>query len=161
MDTSESQATEHSLAFIGTATTLLRLGPFTVLTDPNFLHKGQRAYLGKGLVAKRLTSPAMSPGDLPVLDAVVLSHLHGDHWDRVAQRQLDHDVLVLTTPPAARRLRRGGFVAARGLSTWESQTLQKPGAWLRVTALPGRHALGRLRHLLPPVMGSLLELGDS
>lgn len=37
-----------TLTFIGTATTLLRVGSFTVLTDPNFLHKGQRAYLGKG-----------------------------------------------------------------------------------------------------------------
>jgi hypothetical protein len=31
------------LTFIGTATTLLRLGDFTLLTDPNFLHRGQRA----------------------------------------------------------------------------------------------------------------------
>jgi len=35
-----------SLSFIGTATTLLRLGPFKILTAPNFLHRGQRAYLG-------------------------------------------------------------------------------------------------------------------
>ena len=27
-----------SLTFIGTATTLIRLGSFTVLTDPSFLH---------------------------------------------------------------------------------------------------------------------------
>jgi L-ascorbate metabolism protein UlaG (beta-lactamase superfamily) len=39
----------HSLTFIGTATTVLRLGGFTLLTDPNFLHRGQRAYLGYGL----------------------------------------------------------------------------------------------------------------
>jgi len=38
-----------SLTFIGTATTVLRLGDFTLLTDPNFLHKGQRVYLGYGL----------------------------------------------------------------------------------------------------------------
>jgi L-ascorbate metabolism protein UlaG (beta-lactamase superfamily) len=38
-----------SLTFIGTATTVLRLGGFTLLTDPNFLHRGQRAYLGYGL----------------------------------------------------------------------------------------------------------------
>ena len=47
------------LTFIGTATTLLRLGPFTVLTDPNFLHRGQWAYLGKGLVSRRVTEPAL------------------------------------------------------------------------------------------------------
>ena len=47
-----------TLTFVGTATTLLRLGPFTDLTDPNFLRKGQLAYLGKGLVSRRRTSPA-------------------------------------------------------------------------------------------------------
>ena len=57
------------MTFIGTATALLRLGPFTVLTDPNFLHAGQRAYLGHGMWSKRLTDPAfahrdMQPGSL-------------------------------------------------------------------------------------------------
>ena len=91
------------LTFVGTATTLLRLGAFTLLTDPNFLHQGQRAYLGKGLWSRRLTEPAMQPAQLPDLDAVVLSHLHGDHFDRVARRDLSRDQPVLTTTAAARR----------------------------------------------------------
>jgi hypothetical protein len=62
-----------AITFIGTATTIVRLGSFTVLTDPNFLHHGQRAYLGKGLWSRRLTEPAMQPADLPALNAVVLS----------------------------------------------------------------------------------------
>ena len=32
-----------TLTFIGTATTVLRIGSSTLLTDPNFLHRGQRA----------------------------------------------------------------------------------------------------------------------
>jgi hypothetical protein len=62
-----------TITFIGTATTIVRVGSFTVLTDPNFLHRGQRAYLGKGLWSRRLTEPAMQPADLPALNAVVLS----------------------------------------------------------------------------------------
>ena len=46
---------DSSLTWIGTATVLLRHGGFTLLTDPNFLHRGQLAYLGKGLVSRRLT----------------------------------------------------------------------------------------------------------
>ena len=38
-----------SLRLIGTATTLLSYGGITILTDPNFLHRGQKAYLGKGM----------------------------------------------------------------------------------------------------------------
>jgi L-ascorbate metabolism protein UlaG (beta-lactamase superfamily) len=85
-----------SLTFVGTAATLLRIGSLTVLTDPNFLHRGQRAYLGKGLWSRRLTDPALEPEDLPALDMVVLSHLHGDHFDRVARRRLDRAVPVVT-----------------------------------------------------------------
>lgn len=148
-----------TLEFIGTATTLLRLGPFTLLTDPNFLHRGQRAYLGKGLWSKRLTEPSRQPGDLPPLDAVLLSHLHGDHFDRVARRGLDHDLPVVTTPQAAGRLRRWDFAGAQGLSTWETWRTERDGTTLSVTAVPGTHAPGPAKALLPPVMGSVLELG--
>jgi L-ascorbate metabolism protein UlaG (beta-lactamase superfamily) len=144
------------LTFIGTATTLLRLGSFTLLTDPNFLHRGQRAYLGKGLWSKRLTEPACRPDGLPALDAVLLSHLHGDHFDRVARRELSRDQPVLTTPDAARRLERWGF-HAQGLATWETTTLSKGEESLTVESLPAVHARGVLGRLLPPVMGSMLE----
>jgi L-ascorbate metabolism protein UlaG (beta-lactamase superfamily) len=146
-----------TLTVLGTATTLLSYGGITVLTDPNFLHRGQRAYLGKGLWSRRLTEPAMQPADLPPLDAVVLSHLHGDHFDRIARRELPKDLPLLTTPAAARRLRRQGFARAAGLQTWQSQEVSRGGARLRVTAVPGRHARGLLQAALPPVMGSVLE----
>lgn len=151
-----------TMQFIGNATALLRCGPFTLLTDPNFLHRGQRAYLGAGLSTRRLTEPAMSIDELPRLDAVVLSHLHGDHWDRVARAKLDRGLPVVTTPHAAHRLQGWHrFRHAVGLRTWESHTLVKDGALLRITAMPGRHAPGAVRMLLPPVMGSLLEFGPA
>lgn len=146
----------HTLTFGGTATTLLRLGRFTLLTDPNFLHRGQRAYLGKGLWSRRLTDPALSPADLPELDAIVLSHLHGDHFDRIARRELGRDQPVLTTPAAARRLSRWGFVT-EGLRDWQRVHLTKGEEELVVEAVPGVHARGLLAPLLPPVMGSVFE----
>jgi len=146
-----------SLTFIGTATTLIRLGEFTVLTDPNFLHRGQRAYLGKGLWSRRLTEPALGIDHVPPGNAVVLSHLHGDHFDRVARAHLRRDAPVLTTPHAAPRLARWGF-RAEGLETWQSASLGDAGEILHVTALPAVHARGVMSRLLPPVMGSLLEL---
>lgn len=149
-----------TLEFVGTATTILRLGPFTLLTDPNFLHRGQRAYLGKGLWSKRLTEPSMQPRQLPELDAVVLSHLHGDHFDRVARRGLDRALPVLTTTAAARRLHRWGFSSAEGMHTWQSTQLRRAGHRLAITAVPGTHAPGPLSRLLPPVMGSVVELTD-
>ncbi|TDB92786.1 MBL fold metallo-hydrolase [Actinomadura sp. 7K534] len=151
-----------TMQFIGNATALLRCGPFTLLTDPNFLHRGQRAYLGNGLTTRRLTDPALRIEELPRLDAVVLSHLHGDHWDRVARAKLDRGLPIVTTPHAARRLQGlHRFRHAVGLRTWESHTLVKDGAQLRITSMPGRHAPGPARLLLPQVMGSLLEFGPA
>jgi L-ascorbate metabolism protein UlaG (beta-lactamase superfamily) len=156
----DAAACDGSLLFIGTATTLIRYGELTVLTDPNFLHQGQRAYLGRGLSAKRLTEPAMSVEQLPPLDAVVLSHLHGDHWDREAQRGLDHAVPVVTTPHASKRLQWRGFSRALGLETWGTHQIVRGQTQLAVTAMPGRHAPLPVRKLLPSVMGSMLEFGS-
>jgi L-ascorbate metabolism protein UlaG (beta-lactamase superfamily) len=153
--------TAGSLQFVGNATTVLRLGPFTLLTDPNFLHKGQWTHIGQGVVSRRLTDPAIEVADLPELDAVVLSHLHGDHFDRVASRELARDLPVLTTSHAAKRLRRRGFREAAPLRTWETVTLSRGAAKLTVTSLPGRHALGPLGRLLPPVMGTMLEYREA
>lgn len=151
------------ILFVGNATLLIRYGALTLLTDPNFLHRGQYAYLGKGLVSRRLAEPALSPEELPDdLDAVILSHLHGDHWDRTARRRLDRSLPILTTPHASRRLQAlHGFSRAVGLRVWQEHTLVRDGTLLRLTALPGRHAPGPARWLLPPVMGSLLEFGDA
>ena len=139
-----------TLTFVGNATVLLRYGDLTVLTDPNFLHRGQHAYLGYGLVSARRHDPAIDVRDLPPLDAIVLSHLHGDHWDRVAQRHLDRDLPVLTTPHAAKRLHRRGFSRAVGLPTWQRHTLTTGGAQVVVTAAPGEHAPVVARRLRLP-----------
>jgi L-ascorbate metabolism protein UlaG (beta-lactamase superfamily) len=151
---SSSRAT---LTFIGTATMLLEIGPFTLLTDPNFLHRGQYAYLGYGLVSRRRTEPARTIDQLPRLDAVLLSHMHGDHWDRVAKRGLSRELPIYTTEAAARALRRQGFGAAQAMRTWDSTTLERAGHTLTITSTPGRHAVGAARRLLPPVMGSVLD----
>jgi L-ascorbate metabolism protein UlaG (beta-lactamase superfamily) len=150
---------EGSVTFVGNATTIIRYGGFTLLTDPNFLRRGDRAYLGYGLTSKRLKDPAMTVEELPALDAVILSHLHDDHWDKVAERGLDSTLPVMTTPKAADTLVDRGFEQAQGLDTWQREELAKGDQVLRITALPGRHAPTPIRRLLPPVMGTLLEFG--
>ncbi|MGE0844294.1 histidine phosphatase family protein [Pseudonocardia sp.] len=50
------------------------MGPVTALTDPNFLHRGERAHLGHGLWSRRRTAPACGLHELPPLDVVGLPH---------------------------------------------------------------------------------------
>ena len=151
-------ADDVTMTFGGNATMLLRIGGFTVLTDPSFVARGTRVYLSYGLWTRRLTEPAMQPGDLPPLDAVVLSHLHGDHWDDIATDGLDKATPVVTTQEAARTLGGWGFGGASDLRPWQTHEITRGADTLRITAVPGVHGPGPLARLLPPVMGSVLEL---
>ncbi len=118
-----------TVTFVGNATTLISAGGLTLLTDPNFLHRWQHAYLGYGLVSKRLREPALNIDELP----------------------------IVTTPHAAKRLHHSGFGHALGLSTWQRHTITKGGNTVHLTSLPGRHAPLWSHRLLPPVMGTMLE----
>jgi L-ascorbate metabolism protein UlaG (beta-lactamase superfamily) len=149
-----------SVFFVGNATVVIRYAGFTILTDPNFLHAGDHVHLGYGLTSKRLTDPAVELEDLPPLDFVLLSHLHGDHFDRVAERKLNKATPIISTRHATRYLEKVGFTRMRALKTWGSVDLEKGEAHLRLTAMPGTHGPGPLGAVLPPVMGSMLEFGD-
>lgn len=150
--------TTGRLTFIGTATVILELRGLRILTDPNFLHQGDHAPLGYGLRAERLTRPALELDEVLPVDLVVLSHHHGDHFDHVAADGLPDDTPIISTPHACRKLARQGFSAAVTLERWETGAVRFPGGELHVTALPAKHAPRPLAALLPPVMGSLLEL---
>ncbi len=146
-----------SVYFIGTATVILKYAGFTILTDPNFLHAGDHAHLGYGLTSKRLTNPAMEIDDLPPIDFCVLSHYHGDHFDRVAEERLPKRLPIITTPHAVKALRKKGFRDLIPLRTWDAADITKGDARLFLTSMPGKHAPGVLSPLLPPVMGSMLQ----
>jgi L-ascorbate metabolism protein UlaG (beta-lactamase superfamily) len=148
---------EGSVFFIGTATVILRYAGFTILTDPNFLHRGDHVHLGYGLTSRRLTEPAIDIEQLPPIDLVLLSHLHADHFDQVVQEKLDHATPIVTNPEAAAKLRAKGFGAAIGLTKWDTLHVHKAGRELRITGLPGRHGPGPMNALMPDVMGSLVE----
>jgi L-ascorbate metabolism protein UlaG (beta-lactamase superfamily) len=146
-----------SIFFIGNATVLIRYAGFTILTDPTFIHRHGEVPLGYGLKTKRLTDPAMDIHDLPPLDLIVLSHFHGDHFDHVAERELDKSIPIVTTQDAAEELAERGFKDIRPLQTWGPVLIEKGEARLRITAMPGRHAPRPIHLGLPDVMGSMLE----
>ena len=67
--------------------------------------------------------------ELPRLDFVVLSHLHEDHFDRVAERELERGLPIVTTTKAARALHRKGFQAAEPLPTWDTLSFRRGRIW--------------------------------
>ncbi len=152
---------EGTVQFIGTATVLIRYQGFTILTDPNFLHKGDHVHLGYGLTAERLTNPAIELVKLPPIDLVVLSHMHEDHFDKLVQEKLPKDTPIVTTKEAAAALDKLGFGRSIGLGKWDQLDVEKGESRLTITAAPGRHGKAGMQALLPSVMGSVLDFGPN
>lgn len=131
--------------WIGGPTFLLRAGSFRVLTDPLFA-EGPEAFVMDGHpstgrdgvpIARLAPLPRL---DLAGLDAVVVSHLHSDHFDAAAARRLPGKVPVVAPAEQAGVLRARGFADVRGLARWEKVLLEKDGETLSVLALPRRAA---------------------
>jgi L-ascorbate metabolism protein UlaG (beta-lactamase superfamily) len=154
-------AAEGSVQFIGTATVIIRFQGFTILTDPNFLHKGGHVHLGYGITSERLTHPAIPFEQLPPIDLVLLSHFHDDHFDELVQQRLNRATPIVTTKEAGERLKRMGYTRVFGLSTWDRMEVSKGEARLRLTAAPGRHGPAGVAVLLPKVMGTVLDFGPN
>ena len=157
-ETDEVDRESGSIFFVGNATVIIRYAGFTILTDPNFLHSGDHVHLGYGIRTERKTDPAIEIEELPEdIDFVLLSHYHGDHFDRVVEDKLDQSFPIVTTQHAADELAEKGFHETYPLETWEEITVTKGNVELTITSTPGRHGPPVVEKALPPVMGSMLE----
>lgn len=100
-------------AWIGHSTVLLKIDGYTILTDPVFSDRcGIR--LGPITVGlKRLVAPALTMPHLPLIDVVLLSHAHMDHFDIPSLRALESrgtTVVTARTTSDLLRVRRYGAV---------------------------------------------------
>jgi L-ascorbate metabolism protein UlaG (beta-lactamase superfamily) len=150
-------ADQGTIQFIGNATVLIRYGGMTILTDPTFVHHHEQVSIGYGMHSKRLTDPAIEIKDLPPLDLIILSHFHGDHFDQVAERELDKSIPIITNGEAAKELAQRGFRYSQPIETWSVVSIEKGDTRMRLTSMPGRHGPPLSDLVMPEVMGSMLE----
>jgi L-ascorbate metabolism protein UlaG (beta-lactamase superfamily) len=115
---------------------LLRLGGATFLTDPVF---GDLF----GIVVRH-DPPGIALGDLPHIDAILISHGHVDHLDPWTLGRLDHAATVVVPAGLEPRVRELGFGDVHGLRVWE--TVRVRG--VRVTAVPAQHTRRSLGYLV-------------
>jgi L-ascorbate metabolism protein UlaG (beta-lactamase superfamily) len=143
------------ITHIGGPTVLIEAVGWTLLTDPTFDPPGRRYGFGWGASSRKVAGPSIAPGDLPPIDAVLLSHdHHDDNLDAAGRALLPSAGAVITTVPGARRLGAG----ARGLANWESTRLEAPGRpAVEVIATPCRHGAAPLRPIFGDVIGFALR----
>jgi len=151
--------TEGSVTWIGEATVLIRSHGMTVLTDPNFLRRGEPAHILPGLPDLRRADPALDFDELPPIDLVVLSRLREDHFDRLARRLLPRDVPIVAPAAARAELVSMGFAAVHALPEWGELRIDRGDAWLQLTATPTRTGPRGIAAMLPASMGTLMAFG--
>ncbi|TDZ19336.1 UPF0173 metal-dependent hydrolase [Colletotrichum orbiculare MAFF 240422] len=171
---------DASVSFVGTATTILEWQGIRILTDPNFLHAGDHVHLGPGVTAERQTNPALDLDELPEIDAVLLSHYHEDHFDRLVENSLNRDFPIITTPHAKSCLASSStkdepFKRVQDLDFFDDIQLNIVGRSpearekhpaIKVTGMPGKHVppgplsvANDVLKAVPPTNGWMLELG--
>ncbi len=146
---------EIRITHIGGPTALIEVGGWTLLTDPTFDAPGKRYFFGWGTSSRKLEGPSISADHLPHVDAVLLSHEHhDDNLDAAGRAFLPNADVIVTTESGAKTL--GG--AARGLSDWQSTTLDAPGRVpVEITATPCRHGPPLSHPIVGDVIGFALK----
>lgn len=125
--------------WLGHSTVPLEIDGVRVLTDPVW---GERASFLSWAGPKRFFEPPIPLEELPVPDAVVISHDHYDHLDRTTLRRMrDWDTRFVVPLGVGRRLAAWGVRESRitELDWWGSTAVGS----LQVVCTPARHASGR------------------
>ncbi len=141
---------------VGGPTLLLDVAGVRLLTDPTLDDAGGTYSLGPVTLVKT-SAPALSPGQLGLLDVVLLTHdQHPDNLDRAGRALLAEVPLVLTTPAAAARL------GANAVGLRPGDTVEVCGASGRVTvtATEAVHGPTPLLPVLGEVTGFLVTAPD-
>lgn len=142
---------------IRNATLWIEIAGKTILTDPMFGPKGS---LGPfPWISDRRPNPLTDlpfsiehlKTILPQVDAILLTHLHPDHWDTTAQQLLDKSIPVYLRPEDAAAVESAGFTQVIPVKTkenYEGITIIRTGA---------RHGIGEIGGLMGQVSGFILQ----
>ncbi|GKT44330.1 uncharacterized protein ColSpa_04511 [Colletotrichum spaethianum] len=128
-----------TVTHITTAAAILNISGIDFLTDPVFSPAGTEWKRRVGIL-KNTEDPVVQLQNLPVIDAILLSHEdHPDNLDELRRRLLDGRT-VLTTADGVRNLAPRPGVQA--LQPWESVVLTIGGREFQVTGTPCQHLPG-------------------
>ena len=140
------------------ATIILTLNGKTILVDPMLAGKGSYPPI------QNTSNTQMNPViNLPIsfskleyliseeIDAVLLTHLHNDHWDQTARNLLKKDIPVYCQPADLETIRGQGFTDVRSIDnevTWEG---------IQIKRTSGQHGTGDIGKKMGNVSGYMIR----
>lgn len=131
-DTPRSDDARLSVQWIGHATMLVQMDDKWILTDPFLVDR-------MTLFQRRLSGAGLKAEQMPAIDAVLVSHMHGDHLSLGSLGQIQRKVSRLFVPQGGLTYIPNFSFDARELRTWQS--FESDG--MRITAVPVDHVGGR------------------
>lgn len=135
------------------ATLLVEYGGKTLLVDPMLSEQAAMPPIINSANDRRnpLTPLTAPINYLEILDAVLLTHTHRDHFDDAAAQLLPKHKPVLCQPADEAKLKELGFAAVlpiEDIFVWEGIQLERTG---------GRHGTGEIGEKMAPVSGFVLS----
>ena len=141
------------LTLIRSATLRIDYGGHTLLVDPQLDPAGARD------AVPNTPNPRRSPlGELPIpaeqviegVDALLVTHLHRDHFDDTARELLPRHLPLFCQPPDTERLHADGFTDVRPVHG--DATLDD----ILIARTEGQHGVGEIGAAMAPVSGFVL-----
>jgi L-ascorbate metabolism protein UlaG (beta-lactamase superfamily) len=134
-----------TIRWLGGATMELRLGAFRLLTDPTLAEEPVAFYMDGHPSTGADHAPIHRYAPVPAiemdgLDALLLSHVHSDHFDAAARARVPRDLWGLAPAEHVLRLEQWGFEVVEGTVWGEEHHLERAGEILRLRVLPAHHS---------------------
>jgi L-ascorbate metabolism protein UlaG (beta-lactamase superfamily) len=139
------------LQLLRNATLKLEYAGATLLIDPDFGLKHSRPSFTGRSANPMIDLPVGTDEILAGVELVIVSHLHADHFDKVAQDIIQKDLPLICQPGDAEKIRAFGFSDVTELTDsliWRG---------IQLTRRDGNHGSGPVLKKMGPVIGISFE----
>ena len=142
------------------ATLVVEINQLSILVDPMLSHKDALDLVQNAGNQIRFPMVDLPVDDLELAqildqaDAVVVTHLHRDHWDVAAQQLIDKNKTIFSQPIGAEKIREQGFKDVQPIDSsldWKGITISRTN---------GQHGTGEIGEKMGKVSGFVFKFED-
>ncbi|WP_442591830.1 MBL fold metallo-hydrolase [Pedobacter sp. AW31-3R] len=148
------------LQLLRNATQVLRVNDKVILIDPMLANKGTYepfSFTGNAVrnpTADFPLNPAALEKLIDRIDAVILTHLHLDHWDLIAQEMIRKDIPIICQPWDVPQIEKNGF------SNFFPVDKKLNWQGIEIFRTDGRHGTGEIGDRMGLVSGFVITEND-